>query len=255
MRVSKRALLEGMMGLALVGPVSFTSAAQPFQAQGCIIPAEAFGQDILSSSGASASSGRAYQASSGDLLLDGALAVAVEGISQMFDVSANVVFYDDGGQPNAHATPFVTHGDFLDGTVALGLNLTRRLLRAQSATGAARIAGICAHEFAHIRQFSDGSIHRLWPGGVGSVFHAEMHADIMSGYYAGRRKQERVEFPVQALAEGVFSIGDLRVLSANHHGTPAQRGEAFRRGYLMAIERGWTFDQAHTSAIEAAFEL
>ena len=92
--------------------------------------------------------------------------------------------YDDHGKPNAAATLRKVRRNS-DGTVVFGRTLlVRELYRGPYA--AIAVAGIMAHEYAHILQLRSGA------GNVRVVL-LELHADCMAGWYLRRSRGGRVK--------------------------------------------------------------
>jgi Zn-dependent protease with chaperone function len=86
-------------------------------------------------------------ARSGDDDLDEALIIELKRICQVFDINPGFKYVD---QMNAFATAErVVKGT--DGMVYLGLPLVKKLLEKED--GGAGVAGVCAHECAHIFQY------------------------------------------------------------------------------------------------------
>jgi hypothetical protein len=178
---------------------------------------------------------------SGNPQLDRALAHSLAMIARTFDVLPAFAYYDDGGSPNAHATPAVLL-ERTDGTVLFGLQLLQMVL-AQQGRPDASIVTICAHEFGHIVSYKNHQIDRLAPD-PGQPFRAEQYADYMAGFFAGVRKLNEPDFPAVVFATTVRSFG------GGDHGTPVQRGEAAQQGFLAAYSR----KMKPAEGIQAAFE-
>jgi hypothetical protein len=91
--------------------------------------------------------------------------------------------------------------------------------------GGYAVAGIMAHEFAHILQFDKES--EL------SGKARELHADFMAGYYLGK-KSYFAPTNVRAFAVSLFEKGDYAFRSPSHHGTPQERVNAMVAGVQSA---------------------
>jgi hypothetical protein len=141
-------------------------------------------------------------------------------IHSVFGVAPNMFIFDDGGSPNAYATPQDTAPGYT-GTVYFGLTLIRTELWNMNKGGYA-VAGIMAHEFAHILQNEKGS-------GLSSKGR-ELHADFMAGYYLGR-KSYLAPTNIQAFAVSLYEKGDYAFWNPNHHGTPQERVNAMVLGF------------------------
>src|SRR5436190_9340278 len=106
------------------------------------------------------------------------------------------------------------------------------------------ILTVCAHEFAHIVQFKYGIDKRLVPCRDCSVKRLELHADFLAGYFAGRRKLERSDFPAAVFAKTQYNFGDDHYGSPTHHGTPKERGEAVVAGFSSGFRDRQDFQTA-----------
>jgi predicted metalloprotease len=71
--------------------------------------------------------------------------------------------------------------------------------------------------------------------GRGSIKRVELHADFLAGYYAGRRKQERTDFPAAVFAKTQYTFGDNFTSDPSHHGTSEERGAAIVKGFETAV--------------------
>src|SRR6516162_2632992 len=129
---------------------------------------------------------------SGDRDFDRALAQSLQFLSDRFFVLPGFAFFNEPGQPNAFASRTRKLGRS-DGDVLFGRKLFRTIMsrRERPEIG---IVSVCAHEFGHIAQYK----YDIYPRLVGSDQHVkrlELHADFLSGYFAGLRKRERPDFP------------------------------------------------------------
>jgi hypothetical protein len=162
--------------------------------------------------------------SSGNEDLDRALIAEVKKIDQIFQIDPGYRFLRDGDHPNAYATEnALVQGT--SGTVLFGLTLMEGEL--QTEYGGAAIAGIAAHEGAHILQYKTDDIRRRLTGPTAQPI--ELHADFMAGYYFSRTG--RTERSLVVFAESLFSKGDYQYNDPGHHGTPKQRVASMRAGY------------------------
>jgi hypothetical protein len=239
----RRILLGGL--LTLVGAAFSRSesaaAADDSRVTGCWIPQRNVSGLFARSSGAMlfGEGAGSLQQHSDIPGLDYALAQSLGKIAKTFAVHPAFAFYPDGrGQENARATPERLLEN-ADGTVLFGLDLLRELL-ARPEHGDASVVAVCAHEFGHIVSYKNGDIAQLAPN-QDQPFRAEQYADFMSGYFAGRRKLERPDFPAVVFATTCRSFG------GGNHGTGEQRGEAVQEGFLTAFR-----DRADTDAGVAA---
>jgi hypothetical protein len=168
---------------------------------------------------------------SGDPRLDRALISELREMVRIFPVNPGFQYIDDD-PPNAFATSN-TLVPGTKGTVFIGLNLIGKEITAHEKWGGIAVAGICAHECAHVYQFFSPIAKELEDSETGSGMFFELHADLMAGYYL-RRRGWSFEL-VQAFAESLFSIGDYAFNEPDHHGTPPQRVSAMRQGYSDAV--------------------
>jgi hypothetical protein len=181
---------------------------------------------------------------SGDRELDRALAVNLARLCDMFGVLPGFAFYDDSDAPNAFASTSKRLGR-ADGTVVFGKTLLRQSL--QKEHGDAVMIGICAHEFGHVAGNKRGANSKLIVNG--KVKRFELHADYLAGYFAGRRKLEKSDFPSAVIALGQFSVGDTEFSAPDHHGTPEERGQAVVEGFQAAYRDRKTFDRAFNDGV------
>ena len=98
--------------------------------------------------------------------------------------------------------------------------------------------GIMAHEWAHQIQFNNQD--KWYPNGAAdnapeATRTTELEADFFTGYYVTHKKGGTQNWRrTQQFLELFFNIGDCSFTSDGHHGTPLQRMEAARKGYLLA---------------------
>jgi hypothetical protein len=162
--------------------------------------------------------------SSGNPQIDRAMIAEIKKIIKVLPINPGFKFINDL-RPNAFATPQGIVPN-TQGTVYIGLSLINGEFN-KSPYGGVAVAGICAHECAHIYQFQTGYSQFL-AGPTAKV--VELHADFLAGYYFGRdRSHSRQQ--VEVFAASLFSKGDYDFNDPNHHGTPQQRVQAMRRGY------------------------
>lgn len=190
--------------------------------------------------------GQAPVATSGDKDFDYALAQTLNYLSNLFDVLPGFTYLDDAKGKNAYASPANYMGRS-DGTVLFGLRFLQEFLN-QPAYPAAYIAAVCAHEFGHIAQYKYGIDDRL--GGQPTVKRIELHADYLAGYFASRRKLDNANFPAAVIAQAQFSVGDHAVDHPGHHGTPDERGNAVKAGFLASYHRRLMFKDALEAGVD-----
>jgi predicted metalloprotease len=101
------------------------------------------------------------------------------------------------------------------------------------AAGDFGVAYVVAHEYAHNIQDELG-LFRLGRDNASKPF--ELQADCMAGtwgasvYAAGRVDQS----DIQEAVDTALAVGDFDYSSANHHGTPAERRDAWLTGFRQA---------------------
>jgi hypothetical protein len=177
--------------------------------------------------------------------LEPALVMTLDMLSSMFGILPGFAYFHEKGEPNAKATSIDLLKDRPDGTVLLGLKLLHDLLALPEHADAAVVA-VCAHEFAHIISYSNGYISQLSPTPQSSPFRAEQFADYMAGYFGGRRKIERPDYPAAVFATTTSMYGGTA------HGNAQQRGNAVQEGFLCAFYRKLEPQAAIRRALEFA---
>jgi hypothetical protein len=170
-------------------------------------------------------------ASSGDREFDYALAQTLSHITDTFRVLPGFGYFDDSEAPNAYATGIARMAR-ADGTVLFGQRLLKATLAKPEHPDAA-VAAICAHEFGHILQ-TKLNLRPTILAGQTTMKRLELHADYLSGYYAGLRKLTKPDYPAAVFATQAYSSGDLTVTNAGHHGRPEERAAAIVRGFEVA---------------------
>jgi hypothetical protein len=182
---------------------------------------------------------------SGDRDFDRALAETLLFLSDRFFVLPGFAFFNEPGSPNAFASRARKLGRS-DGSILFGRKLFRKIMshRERPEIG---IVSVCAHEFGHIAQYKYDVYDRL-VGVDRRVKRLELHADFLSGYFAGLRKIQRQEFPAATFALTQFGFGDYSD-DIEHHGTPDERGAAVVAGYRAAYEEKLKFGYALESGI------
>ncbi len=161
--------------------------------------------------------------------IDHALVQELQAQSRFFRLRPAFFVYS-GGIQNAMATPEVfpqTPGT--DGTVLYQLDLLTEHLNS-AYYGGSIVAGVIAHEFAHIIQFSDPALYRRLSKAHSTVKFLELHADFIAGYYMGTKFGHKPE-DLETLARKIFELGDNNFTNVGHHGTPQERHVALRAGF------------------------
>lgn len=101
-------------------------------------------------------------------------------------------------------------------------------------------SGILAHEWAHQIQFDNFS--DWYPNGAAdnapeATRTTELEADFIAAYYLTHKRGATYNWKrVADFFELFFNIGDCSFTSSGHHGTPLQRMEAARQGYILATQ-------------------
>lgn len=158
--------------------------------------------------------------STGNAALDAKFNAEGNRLYATFGINPNMFLFDDGRSPNAFASPQNTLNGYT-GSVYFGVTLLRSELWSMS-KGEAAVAGIMAHEFAHILQVSRGL--------DAPSRTRELQADYLAGYYLGK-KGLIGQLSLPAFAESLFEKGDYQFRSPSHHGTPAERVAAMKAGF------------------------
>ena len=178
---------------------------------------------------------------SGNENFDRALAVSLKMISEALSVLPGFAFSEQVIL-NAFASPKTDLGR-QDGSVVFGNSLYRQIMERREHPDVGIVA-VCAHEFGHIAQFKNRIRERLAACGGCSVKRLELHADFLAGYYAGRRKLEKPDFPAAVFAATQYSFGDNDFGSPKHHGTLRERGNAVVAGFESAFSARQNFETA-----------
>jgi hypothetical protein len=181
---------------------------------------------------------------SGDPHLDRALALNLHFLSSNFAVLPGFAFIDGA---DAYASASTELGR-PDGSVYFGRQLLRQVLQLP-AHADTHLAAICAHEFAHICQFKNNLITRLQAGQSTSK-QVELHADYLTGAFAGLRKLQQPHFPAAVVALAQYNAGSHQEQNPDHHGTPQERGQAVVEGYRAIVERRAPFQRVVADGID-----
>jgi hypothetical protein len=154
-----------------------------------------------------------------------------------FGVRAPMLLVDEDGPENAVATNIVLSPDGPDGTVFFGNKLGASEMRQSAGYGIPTVIG---HEYAHIMQMKNRLLVR-------NVKWRELHADFMAGWFTALRAHFRPQ-DLNASAYSIFSKGDYAFNEPGHHGTPAERTEAFVAGATVLLNRQATSGPAAYTA-------
>lgn len=189
---------------------------------------------------------------SGDSNFDYALAQTLGILVEMFNVLPGFAYFDEESedQANAYATSAVRLGRD-DGSVFFGKHLLAKILRDHPASA---VAGVCAHEFAHILQYKLNLIPKFEDGQPNGR-RTELHADVLAGYFAGVRSKDNSAFNAAEVALVFHNLGDTNFGDEDHHGTYQQRSDAVRAGYYMSYRDGRSFSDAMQLSINYVMSL
>lgn len=241
--VNRRVVLGGL--LSTIPAYACRSFAQSAEYGGCWVGPSHSKASSYATSGVTDITGEPLVFKSGVEGLEPALIQTLDMLSSMFGVLPGFAYYREKDEPNAKATSFDLLKERPDGTVLLGLKLLRDLLALAENPDAAVVA-VCAHEFAHIVSYSNGYISQLAPTPQSSPFRSEQFADYMAGYYAGKRKLDRPNYPAAVFATTTGMYG------GSTHGNAAQRGNAVQEGFLCAYRRNLEPQKAIQRALQFA---
>jgi hypothetical protein len=176
---------------------------------------------------------------SGNRLLDEALTQALFRMSRDFDVLPGFGYVRDSN--TAHATRR-TLLERADGTVLFGLPFLNRLL-ARTENPDACVVAVCAHEYAHILQYKLKIDQQLDPSGKSKRL-MELHADYLSGWFAGLRKRNNPNYPAAVFASLARDSGSQIGSGQATHGAPDERGDAVEKGFLASARDKLALHQA-----------
>jgi hypothetical protein len=223
--------------LAVFGAMAAASAcpahAQPYGAQGC---------QLLGTAADSFRDSVDLVDSCGVTLIDQTFPVERQILVQLFGVDPSFAFFDDRDGPNAFATTEQIAGPSAHGSVCFGTTLLRSELN-RTWWGAA-VAGIAAHEWAHIKQAERTRRFGLpW----GPVVKRELQADYMAGWYLRRKNMAGTPVVLDGLGESLFNKGDFDFNNPDWHGTPQQRVEAMIAGFANG-HMFWNADGAYDAS-------
>jgi hypothetical protein len=178
---------------------------------------------------------------SGNPDFDFALARTLGKCGNVFGVRPGFAYFNDVARMNAYATSQARLKG-TDGTVLFGQHLFRKLM-ARPVHPDVSVAAVCVHEFGHIVQFKLGIFETI-KGSQPTIKRVELHADFLSGYFAGVRRTERPEFPASVVTATMGSLGDDLESSSSHHGTPNERKAAVVQGFKVSFDEKRTFAEA-----------
>jgi hypothetical protein len=177
------------------------------------------------------------KATSNNPTLDRALIAELRKIVTIIPVNPGFQYVEEKS-PNAFAIKKSLIPN-TEGTVFIGLKLIESLMKQEG--GGIPLAGVCAHECAHIYQFSSGIYDRLAKADSGLIL-VEMHADFLAGYYMAKRNDVTIE-NVKRFMMLFIQFGNYDYGNPKYHGPPGLRSAAMEGGYRSA-ERGIGFRDA-----------
>lgn len=105
----------------------------------------------------------------------------------------------------------------------------------------ASLSGVIGHEVAHLFQFRNGWWSELLNEERQAVRRAELHADLLAGWFLARRSFIDL-IGIDEASRCMFEIGDFEFTSIDHHGTPAQRYAALLMGFFMGRDTSLTLE-------------
>lgn len=190
---------------------------------------------------------------SGNPQFDDALKAEVERIHQIMPINAgfqyvkanNAFATDDSIVPETKAT------------VWIGLDLVTRLIKSNDGIS---VAGILAHECAHVFQFFQPSARTYYDQlmelkeAKSTTILVELHADFLAGFYLAKKKgvtHAQIGHFAKTLIEG----GSYNFLDRDHHGYPSHRSLSMERGYRAAVQERRSFEQAAQFGVEYVRKL
>lgn len=185
--------------------------------------------------------------SSGNPELDGSISLELAQIARSLNVYPGFGFYDDDDGANAFAINETvipnTHGTVIFGKQLLSNELTRH------SSGGLAIAGIIAHEFAHIYQYQSG-LYPLLKRSQKNNKQVELHADYLAGYYLGLKRLQNAEIDIKAFLDSLYLKGDTHFNSPTHHGTPFERKQVMLEGYKIGLTNNTDVHQVAEMGLE-----
>jgi hypothetical protein len=92
------------------------------------------------------------------------------------------------------------------------------------------VAGVLAHEEAHVYQIRSAINNQLENQGGFHIKHLELHADYMAGAYFAWREKLRPESPGSLLKTFFAELPGTPSDYSSYHGSPKDRLEAYNQG-------------------------
>lgn len=184
---------------------------------------------------------------SGNPDLDHSINLELTNIANTLNVFPGFGFYDDDDGANAFAIDDTVIPN-TKGTVVFGKQLLSDELTRHSSGGLA-IAGIIAHEFAHIYQYQSG-LYRLLKRSQNSNKRVELHADYLAGYYLGLKRLRNADIDIKAFLDSLYLKGDTHFNSPTHHGSPFERKQVMLEGYKVGLTNNTDIHQVAEMGVE-----
>jgi hypothetical protein len=214
---SRRSLMSGAVAAAVLWPLRATSLSSDVIPCGC-------------SSDEFANRHKTKVSRSGDSKFDDALIEELKVIEQI------IPGINPGFQYVQARNAFTTSETVIrgtQGTVWIGIEFVRNLADPANNSGGIAVAGVLAHECAHVFQLASPDLLKGLMKNRTSAVLAELHADFLAGYYLARKKNVTPE-SLTAMQRVFVYQGAYDRKDPNYHGTPGLRGAAMDTGYFAA---------------------
>ncbi|MCP1674592.1 hypothetical protein J2T57_001694 [Natronocella acetinitrilica] len=191
--------------------------------------------------------------STGDWRLDQGMSVEYQALNSAFGRRPWFSMFNDAGSPNALASAAPIFGG--DGTVLFGRELMASEFRHLGNAALTAIAGIMAHEWAHIVQFS--TERQRFRNGA----RMELHADFLAGWYMGMKYNVSQHLTgyggdISPLANTLFRLGGTSFHVEHSHGRSDQRVDAMLGGFMDSTQaRNGSVRRAYSNGLRTADQL
>jgi len=131
-----------------------------------------------------------------------------------------------------------------DATVWIGIEFVHNLIatRTTGDDGGIAVAGVLAHECAHVHQLASNSLLQDLRSQTSAVLF-ELHADFLAGFYLARKRNVTPEKLTAMQRVFAYTGTTYDRNNPKYHGTPGLRGAAMDSGYFAAAD-GKSFMQA-----------
>ena len=190
--------------------------------------------------------------------LDRALIQELQAQSAFFRLRPAFFVFNSGERTAVATAQVFPQTPGTDGTVLYHLGLLEEHLNS-GYWGGSIVAGVIAHEFAHIVQFSDRDLYQRLRSRHGTVKFLELHADFIAGYYMGTKFADNPD-DLDTLARQIFEFGDNAFDNVGHHGTPQERHVALMAGFRYylknpngSVSAALTEGEAFVTSVFAAY--